>query len=74
MASDDHLYRLDQLCSLEVSNLVKVDKGPVPLLTGHRRSSSPLVGCSIGLVYKKQPVVGVINMPFLNQIVRLSPF
>ncbi|KAG7530716.1 hypothetical protein FFLO_04824 [Filobasidium floriforme] len=29
---------------------------------------SPLVGCSIGLVYKKQPVVGVINMPFLNQI------
>lgn len=30
---------------------------------------SPLVGCSIGLVYKKQPVVGVINMPFLNQLV-----
>lgn len=32
-------------------------------------SSRPLVGCSIGLAHKKVPIVGVIIMPFLNQLV-----
>ncbi|KAJ9120880.1 hypothetical protein QFC22_002815 [Naganishia vaughanmartiniae] len=31
-------------------------------------TTNPLVGCSIGLSYKKVPIVGVINMPFLDQI------
>lgn len=30
------------------------------------------VGCSIGLTYKKEPVVGVIAMPFANQVVGIS--
>ena len=29
-----------------------------------------MVGCSIGLAHKKVPVVGVIMMPFMNQLVR----
>jgi myo-inositol-1(or 4)-monophosphatase len=39
----------------------------VPLLT-----ISPFVGCSIGLLHRKVPVVGVIAQPFFNRIVSES--
>ncbi|WOO81409.1 Protein qutG [Vanrija pseudolonga] len=29
---------------------------------------NPMVGCSIGVVHRSRPVVGVINQPFLNRI------
>ena len=31
---------------------------------------SPSVACSIGVAHQSRPVVGVIALPFLNQIVR----
>ncbi|GHJ84267.1 hypothetical protein NliqN6_0669 [Naganishia liquefaciens] len=31
-------------------------------------TTNPLVGCSIGLSYQKAPIVGVIIMPFSNQL------
>ena len=34
---------------------------------------SPSVACSIGVAHQSRPVVGVIALPFLNQIVRPSP-
>lgn len=30
---------------------------------------SPFVGCSIGLLHRKVPIVGVIAQPFFNRIV-----
>jgi hypothetical protein len=34
---------------------------------------SPSVACSIGVAHQSRPVVGVIALPFLNQIVRPKP-
>ncbi|KAJ9102224.1 hypothetical protein QFC20_005053 [Naganishia adeliensis] len=31
-------------------------------------TTNPMVGCSIGLAHKRVPVVGVIMMPFMNQL------
>lgn len=33
-----------------------------------------MVGCSIGLAHKRVPVVGVIMMPFMNQLVSRKQF
>ena len=37
---------------------------------GSGADDSPSVACSIGVAHQSRPVVGVIALPFLNQIVR----